>query len=386
MRAQVRNKPGPLEANLAAFRAGWSFGETSELIDVQVKVDAGDRRPAGHVPQRQRHRGDRARADRRERQAPACRWCSARYPITPASDLLHALVAPPGRWACGRSRPRTRSRRPSMALGAAFGGALGVTATSGPGLDLKTETIGLAVMLELPMVDHRRPARRARRPACRPRPSSRTCCRRSTGATASRRCRSSPPSTPGQCFEAVYEAARIAVTYRTPVILLSDLFVANSSEPWRIPGRRPLPPIDPRFRRADRRRSRSCPTRATTTLARPWAIPGHARARAPHRRAREAGRDGRDLLRRPQPRAHDRAARGKVARHRRCPTSRSTATKTPTCWCSAGARATGRSAPARAACASAAAAVATAHLHHLHPMPPTSARCCAATSACSCRR
>ena len=193
-----------MEANLAAFRAGWSFGETSELIDVQVKVAPATRR--------------RARAPTATSTAPtatalglvaasiksrAAAACFGAYPITPASELLHELSR---RQDLGVRTIQAEDEiaAASIALGAAFGGALGVTCTSGPGLDLKTETIGLAVMLELPMViiDVQRAGPVDR--ACRPRPSSPTCCRRCTGATASRRCRWSPPSTPGQCFEAVY--------------------------------------------------------------------------------------------------------------------------------------------------------------------------------------
>jgi 2-oxoglutarate ferredoxin oxidoreductase subunit alpha len=159
----------------------------------------------------------------------------------------------------------------SMALGAAFGGALGVTATSGPGLDLKTETIGLAVMLELPMViiDVQRAGPSTGMP-------TKTEQSDLLQALYGRHGESPLPvlasSSPGQCFEMVYEAVRIAVTYRTPVILLSDLFVANSSEPWRIPSAASLAPIDPRFRT-------DCdgtfePYARDDRLARPWAIPG----------------------------------------------------------------------------------------------------------------
>ena len=140
------------EANLAAFRAGWSFGETSELIDVQVTVDA----DADVEPGTYRNiNGTEATAlglIAASRQVAACRCVLRRLPdharVRPAARAL----APRTDWACARSRPRTRSPPRSIALGAAFGGALGVTCTSGPGLDLKTETIGLAVTLELPMI------------------------------------------------------------------------------------------------------------------------------------------------------------------------------------------------------------------------------------------
>ena len=150
-------------------------------------------------------------------------------------------------------------------------------------------------------------------------------------------------STPGHCFEAVYEAARIAVRYRTPVILLSDLFLANSSEPWRIPDVGVAAARSTRASRTRRAERRAVParTRATTSGARPWAIPGTPGPRAPHRRPGEAGRHRRHLLRRRQPRDDDAPARGARSRASTVPRrSRSTATRTPSCWCSAGARAT----------------------------------------------
>jgi 2-oxoglutarate ferredoxin oxidoreductase subunit alpha len=192
------------------------------------------------------------------------------YPITPASDLLHSLSR---RQDLGVRTIQAEDEiaAASMALGAAFGGALGVTATSGPGLDLKTETIGLAVMLELPMViiDVQRAGPSTGMP-------TKTEQSDLLQALYGRHGESPLPvlasSSPGQCFEMVYEAVRVAITYRTPVILLSDLFVANSSEPWQIPSAADLPPINPRFRT-------DCdgkfePYARDDRLARPWAIPG----------------------------------------------------------------------------------------------------------------
>src|SRR3954447_1104601 len=258
------------KANLAAFQAGWSFGETSELIDVQVTVN----------PNTDVEPGTYRNINGTEATALGLLAASIKsglplvfgaYPITPASDLLHSLSR---RQDLGVRTIQAEDEiaAASMALGAAFGGALGVTATSGPGLDLKTETIGLAVMLELPMViiDVQRAGPSTGMP-------TKTEQSDLLQALYGRHGESPLPvvasSSPGQCFEAVYEAARIAVTYRTPVILLSDLFVANSSEPWKIPDAAALPPINPHFRT-------SCeegpflPYARDDNLARPWAIPG----------------------------------------------------------------------------------------------------------------
>src|SRR5262249_17358420 len=155
----------------------------------------------------------------------------------------------------------------------AFGGCLGVTCTSGPGLDLKTETIGLAVTLELPMliIDVQRAGPSTGMP-------TKTEQSDLLQALHGRHGESPLPvvaaQSPAQCFDAVYEAVQIAVTYRTPVIFLSDLFLANSSEPWRLPKAAELAPIDPRFRTSSPNGTPFLPYARDDNLARPWAIPG----------------------------------------------------------------------------------------------------------------
>jgi 2-oxoglutarate/2-oxoacid ferredoxin oxidoreductase subunit alpha len=194
----------------------------------------------------------------------------ASYPITPASELLHELARHQD-MGVRTIQAEDEIAAAGMALGAAFGGALGVTATSGPGMDLKTETIGLAMMLELPLVvvDVQRAGPSTGMP-------TKTEQSDLLMAIHGRHGESPLPvvaaSTPGQCFEAAYEAARLAVTYRTPVILLSDLFLANSSEPWRIPDADALPPIDPAF--AEPGAEDFQPYARDEKGARPWAIPG----------------------------------------------------------------------------------------------------------------
>jgi 2-oxoglutarate ferredoxin oxidoreductase subunit alpha len=261
---------GPVaQANLAAFRAGWSFGETSELIDVQVKVG----RNVDIEP------GTYRNINGTEATALGLVAASIKsglplvfgaYPITPASDLLHSLSR---RQDLGVRTIQAEDEiaAASMALGAAFGGALGVTCTSGPGLDLKTETIGLAVMLELPMliIDVQRAGPSTGMPT---KTEQSDLLQALYGRHGESPLPVLAPSSPGQSFEMVYEAVRVAITYRTPVILLSDLFVANSSEPWRIPAAADLPPIDPRLRtECD---GKFEPYTRDDRLARPWAVPG----------------------------------------------------------------------------------------------------------------
>jgi 2-oxoglutarate ferredoxin oxidoreductase subunit alpha len=259
-----------LEANLTAFRAGWAFGETTEMIDVQVRVPAAqDIRPGTY----RTVNGTTATALGLIAASvrSGLQLVFASYPITPASELLHELAR--HRHAGVRTmQAEDEIAAAGMALGAAFGGALGVTATSGPGMDLKAETIGLAVMLELPMVvvDVQRAGPSTGLP-------TKTEQSDLLMALYGRHGESPLPvvaaTTPAQCFDATLEATRIAVRYRTPVILLTDLFLANSSEPWRIPEVDALPSIDPRFATSNG----GGPFRAyarDADGARPWAVPG----------------------------------------------------------------------------------------------------------------
>jgi 2-oxoglutarate ferredoxin oxidoreductase subunit alpha len=269
LRRKFVNKPGPLEANLAAFRAGWNFGETSELIDVQYRVD-----PATDVPPGTYRNVNGTTATALGLLTASLRsglpLVLASYPITPASELLHELARHQD-LGVRTIQAEDEIAAAGMALGAAFGGGLAVTATSGPGMDLKAETIGLAVALELPLIviDVQRAGPSTGMP-------TKTEQSDLLMAIHGRHGESPLPvvaaSTPGQCFEAAYEAARIAVRYRTPVILLSDLFLANSSEPWRIPDTDSLPQIDPNFAEATDEPFE--PYARDEKGARPWAVPG----------------------------------------------------------------------------------------------------------------
>ena len=279
-RASSSTSPAPLEANLAAFRAGWNFGETSELIDVQYRVD-----PATDVPPGTYRNVNGTTATALGLLAASIRsglpLVLASYPITPASELLHELARHQD-LGVRTIQAEDEIAAAGMALGAAFGGALGVTATSGPGMDLKAETIGLAVTLELPLIviDVQRAGPSTGMP-------TKTEQSDLLMAIHGRHGESPLPviaaSTPGQCFEAAYEAARIAVRYRTPVILLTDLFLANSSEPWRIPDADALGADRSRLRRGDGRAVRA--VRARRAAAR-------ARGRSPARPAWPTGSAG----------------------------------------------------------------------------------------------
>jgi 2-oxoglutarate ferredoxin oxidoreductase subunit alpha len=237
-------RPAARAANLAAFRAGWSFGETTELLDVQYRVA-----PATDVAPGTYRQVNGTTATALGLIAASVRsglpLLLASYPITPASELLHELSR---HEALGVRTIQAEDEiaAAGMALGAAYGGHLAVTATSGPGMDLKAETIGLAAMLELPLVviDVQRAGPSTGMP-------TKTEQSDLLMALHGRHGVSPLPvlaaATPGDCFETAFEAARIAIAYRTPVILLSDGFLSNSSEPWRIPDAAELPAIDPAF-------------------------------------------------------------------------------------------------------------------------------------------
>jgi 2-oxoglutarate ferredoxin oxidoreductase subunit alpha len=263
-------KPAVLLANLAAFNAGWSFGETTELLDVQYRV-----KPATDVPPGTYRNVNGTTALSLGLIAASARsglgLLLASYPITPASELLHELSRHAS-LGVRTIQAEDEIAAAGMALGAAFGGRLGVTATSGPGMDLKAETIGLAAALELPMivVDVQRAGPSTGMPTKTEQSDLLMAVHGRHGE--------SPlpviaPSTPGGCFAAAFEAARIAIRYRTPVILLSDTFLASSSEPWRVPVVEDLPSIDPAFAVA-REGEEFMPYARDDRLVRPWAIPG----------------------------------------------------------------------------------------------------------------
>jgi 2-oxoglutarate/2-oxoacid ferredoxin oxidoreductase subunit alpha len=263
--------PAVAQANLAAFNAGWSFGETTELLDVQYRVN-----PATDVPPGTYRNVNGTTALSLGLIAASVRsglpLVLASYPITPASELLHELSRH-AQIGVSTIQAEDEIAAAGMALGASFGGKLGVTATSGPGMDLKAEMIGLAVMLELPLVviDVQRAGPSTGMPTKTEQSDLLMALHGRHGE--------SPlpviaPSTAGGCFEAAFEAARIAIRYRTPVILLSDTFLASSSEPWMVPDAAALPEIDPAFAQPPPNGEPFEPYGRDQKLARPWAIPG----------------------------------------------------------------------------------------------------------------
>jgi 2-oxoglutarate ferredoxin oxidoreductase subunit alpha len=264
--------PAVMKANLAAFTAGWSFGETTELLDVQYRV-----KPATGVPPGTYRNVNGTTALALGLIAASARsdlpLLLASYPITPASELLHELSRHAA-FGVTTIQAEDEIAAAGMALGAAFGGRLGVTATSGPGMDLKAETIGLAVALELPMIviDVQRAGPSTGMPT---KTEQSDLLMALYGRHGESPLPVVAPSTPAGCFEIAFEAVRIAVRYRTPVIILSDTFLASSSEPWRLPEVAELPQIDPAFATPPAEGAEPfMPYARDERLARPWAVPG----------------------------------------------------------------------------------------------------------------
>lgn len=265
-------KPEILQANIAAFEAGWSFGETTEDFAVRYEVKPA---PMGAGTYRNIS-GNLALslgliAAGQQSGLPVF---LGSYPITPASDILHELSK---HKAFGVTTFQAEDEIAGIgaALGASYGGALGVTTTSGPGVALKSETIGLAVSLELPLivVDVQRGGPSTGLPT---KTEQADLLQAMFGRNGESPVPIIAPQSPGDCFDAALEAARIAVTHRTPVFLLSDGYLANGSEPWAIPDVAGLPVIAPNFAesRTDDDPAFLPYARDPHTLARPWAIPG----------------------------------------------------------------------------------------------------------------
>ena len=278
LESKFAKKPEIMEANKAAFRAGWNYGETTEAFSVQYEV-----KPATLKPGRYRNiTGNSALAYglvAASRRSGLPLFLGA-YPITPASDILHEL-AKYKRFGVRTFQAEDEIGGVGAALGASFGGALGVSTTSGPGMVLKQETIGLAVSVELPLIicDIQRAGPSTGMPT---KTEQADLLMALYGRNGESPVAVVAPATPSDCFDIAFEAVRIAAKYRTPVIILSDGYLANGSEPWRIPDVADLPKLRDEFKfsspgewRGDGGQPAFLPfKRDPQSLARPWAIPG----------------------------------------------------------------------------------------------------------------
>ncbi len=264
-------RPEILESNIRALQAGYNYGDTVEAFTTRYKVEKAKLPPG-------KYRGITGNVALSYGLIAAAEKSGlpmflGTYPITPASDILHEL-----------SRYKNFNIRTfqaedeiagiSAAIGAAYGGSLAVTTTSGPGMALKTEAMGLAVMLEIPLliINIQRGGPSTGLPT---KTEQSDLLQAYYGRNGECPMPVISASTPSDCFFAAYEAVRIAVQHMTPVILLSDGYIANGAEPWRFPQSKDLPAIEVHFKKGlDPEEPKFLPYQRDEKLVRPWAVPG----------------------------------------------------------------------------------------------------------------
>jgi 2-oxoglutarate ferredoxin oxidoreductase subunit alpha len=270
--------PEIAKANVAAFQAGYHFGETTEVFSVSYEVKPAPMRPGTY----RNISGNLALAYGliAASQTTGLPLFLGSYPITPASDVLHELSKHKA-FGVRTFQAEDEIAGVAAALGASFGGALGVTTTSGPGVALKSEAIGLGVMLELPLLicDIQRGGPSTGLPT---KTEQADLLQAMFGRNGEAPVAIVAPRSPSDCFDAAIEAARIATKYRTPVFLLSDGYLANGSEPWLLPDTTTLPDHSVEFASAPNHETSDGAqefwpyVRDEQTLARAWAVPGTA--------------------------------------------------------------------------------------------------------------
>jgi len=271
LKDKFSKKPEILESNIKVLQAGYNFGDTTETFTTRYKVekarmDSGEYRSI---------MGNQAVAYGliAASQKSGLPLFLGTYPITPASDILHELSRHKG-FGIKTFQAEDEIAGISAAIGAAYGGNLGVTTTSGPGMALKGEAMGLAVMLEIPLLicDIQRGGPSTGLPT---KTEQSDLLQAYYGRNGECPMPIVSASTPSDCFDAVYEAVRIAVQHMTPVIFLSDGYIANGAEPWRFPQSDDLPPIPVKFKtELGHGEDKFQPYLRDEKLVRPWAIPG----------------------------------------------------------------------------------------------------------------
>ncbi|PRY61139.1 MULTISPECIES: 2-oxoacid:acceptor oxidoreductase subunit alpha [Glycomyces] len=276
LRGKFKAKPVIAEANIAALKAGWNYGETAEAFAVRFEIP-----PAKLAAGTYRNiTGNTALAwgITASGVASGLPVFLGAYPITPASDILHEL-SKHKRFGVTTVQAEDEIAAVGAALGASYGGALGVTTSSGPGIALKSETISLAVSLELPLVvvDVQRAGPSTGMPT---KTEQADLVMAMFGRHGEAPIAVLAPQSPSDCFDIMLEAARIALTYRTPVMVLSDGYIANGAEPWKLPELADLPDLSVEFATEPNAVDAKGEEiflpfqRDPETLARPWAVPG----------------------------------------------------------------------------------------------------------------
>jgi 2-oxoglutarate/2-oxoacid ferredoxin oxidoreductase subunit alpha len=268
LKGKFKNKPDILEANIKVLKAGWNYSETTEIFSVRYEIG-----PAKLAPGRYRNiTGNQAVAWGLMTAAKKAQLdlFLGTYPITPASDILHELSLYKSH-GVKTFQAEDEIAGICSAIGASFGGALGTTTTSGPGVALKTEAIGLAVMVELPLVIVN--VQRGGPSTGLPTKTEQSDLLQALyGRNGEAPIPVIAARTPSDCFDMAFEASRIALKYMTPVMLLTDGYLGNGSEPWLIPDYDKLPDISHPF--VTNPEDFQPYARNEQTLSRPWAIPG----------------------------------------------------------------------------------------------------------------
>ena len=267
-------KPEIFESNVKALQAGYNFGDTTETSRTRYRVNKAKMEPGNYrsiMGNQALSLGLIAAA-----QKSGLPMFLGSYPITPASDILHDLSKYKN-FGIKTFQAEDEIAAITSAIGAAYGGSLGVTSTSGPGMALKAEAMGLAVMLEIPLliINVQRGGPSTGLPT---KTEQSDLMQAYYGRNGECPMPVISASTPSDCFEAAFEAVRISVQHMTPVILLSDGYIANGAEPWRYPVSADLPEIKVAFASSGNLEpdSKFLPYKRDEKLVRPWAIPGTA--------------------------------------------------------------------------------------------------------------
>ncbi|MGI9138960.1 MAG: 2-oxoacid:acceptor oxidoreductase subunit alpha [Sediminibacterium sp.] len=264
-------KPTIFNSNVDVLKAGYFYGETAELFTTRYKVEK-SKMEAG---QYRSIMGNQALSMGliAGAQKSGLPLFLGSYPITPATDILHELSKYKN-FGIRTFQAEDEIAGIASAIGASYGGAIGLTTTSGPGMALKTEAMGLAMMLELPLVivNIQRGGPSTGLPT---KTEQSDLMQAYYGRNGEAPIPVIAASTPSDCFQMAFEAVRIALQHMTPVILLSDGYIANGAEPWKFPNASDLPKIEVQFKTAlDEGESKYLPYKRNEKLARPWAVPG----------------------------------------------------------------------------------------------------------------
>ncbi len=271
LKEKFGKKESILQSNIKVLQAGYNYGETTETFTTRYKVEKAKMEPGFYrsiMGNQSLAMGLVAASEKSGLQL-----FLGSYPITPASDILHDLSKYKA-FGVKTFQAEDEIAAIASAIGASYGGALGVTTTSGPGMALKTEAMGLAMMLEIPLVivNIQRGGPSTGLPT---KTEQSDLLQAYYGRNGEAPIPVISSSTPSDCFEVAYEAVRIAVQHMTPVILLSDGYIANGAEPWKFPQSADLKPIEVKFKtKLDDGEEKYQPYRRDEKLARPWAVPG----------------------------------------------------------------------------------------------------------------